>query len=586
MNNTKGTLHRLLGFLAPSRTSVIAGLLFSVCGTVSYLLIPVYIGKALDGILPTGDISSPSFDGSVLRLLVSALICALCTGISGCLSAKISADVSRALRGRIEEKLRLMPLFDLTKEPDGRYISLMTTDIDQIADGLLIGFSSFVTGALTIVGTLLFMLSVNLPIGMAVVILSPLSLFLASTLAKKSFRSFFARSHAIADQTALSKELIENMDLISAFGQGQRMRDLYEKQNEEVRKLSLKATFLSSLVNPSTRFINSIVYALVGLIGALFVLRGSFTVGSLTIFLAYAASFAKPFNEISGVIAEMQKALSSAKRLFDLFDRVEEEDDKDSEKAARDADLTGRRGALSFQDVSFGYTPEKKVLRGVSFNFTPGRHYALVGPTGCGKTTLLSLIMRFAEPDSGTILLDDQPLHLLPRETVRRKCGLILQETWLKRATVAENIAYGRPDAGIDEIREAAAFAHADDFIRLLPNGYDTVLGSDGASLSEGQRQLLSIARAFLISPEILLLDEATSQIDTRTELLIQKSLKALLKGRTALIVAHRLSTIREADEILVMNEGVIIERGRHDELIKKDGFYRRLYESQFAPAE
>ena len=481
------------------------------------------------------------------------------------------------MRNDAIEKIQKLPLFYLDGHPSGDLVSRVIADVDTFADGLLMGFTQLFTGVLTIVGTLGFMLSVNLPITLVVVCLTPLSLFVARFIANHTYAYFQKQTKVRGEETALVNELIEGQKVVRAFGHERQSLEDFDEVNGRLQDVSLKAVFFSSLTNPSTRLVNNIVYAGVGLAGALYAVAGGITVGQLSIFLSYASQYAKPFNEISGVVTELQNALACAARIYELLD--EENQIPEAENAV----VLESNGHVSLKDVAFRYVPDRPLIENFNLDVKPGQRIAIVGPTGCGKTTLINLLMRFYDVASGSIKVDDNDIRDMTRKSLRANYGMVLQDTWLKAGTIRENIAYGKPDATDEEIIEAAKAARAHSFIRRLPNGYDTVIAEDGGNISQGQKQLLCIARVMLCLPPMLILDEATSSIDTRTEIKIQAAFAHMMKGRTSFIVAHRLSTIREADVILVMKDGHIIEQGNHDTLMKMNGFYANLYNSQFA---
>lgn len=566
---------------------LVLSLLFAAGSALFSLYIPILAGRAIDAAVGAGQV-----DHAVIRsCLISILICAAAAAALHWLMSIINNRVVYAVlsdtRSRAFRKLTSLPLSYLDSHPAGELISRIISDSDGFADGLLLGLSQLLTGIVTIIGTLVFMLTINPAITAVVVVLTPISLFVARFIAGRTYKYFRRRSELNGKQTALVNESIKNARLTVAFGREAAMLERFDESNRRLRGVSLKAIFFSSLTNPTTRFVNSLVYAAVALCGALtaaatlsgtgVVLGGGLTVGALTSFLAYANQYTKPFNEISGVVAELQGALACASRVFDLLDRPEEPSDAECGQLTYPA-----QGGVQLEDVSFSYLPERPLIEGLTLRVEPGQRIAIVGPTGCGKTTLINLLMRFYDVNDGRICVDGQDIRTVTRHSLRQSFGMVLQDTWLAEGTVRDNIAMGKPDATDAEIEAAARASHAHGFISRLPNGYDTRIGEDGGSLSEGQRQLLCIARVMLRQPPVLILDEATSSIDTRTELKVQDAFGRLMRGRTSFIVAHRLSTIRDADMILVMRDGHIIETGTHDALLAKGGAYAELYRSQF----
>ena len=506
----------------------------------------------------------------------SAAVAALAQWLLSVCNNRITFSVSRDLRNEALRKIQTLPLSYLDSHPSGDIVSRMVADVDTFADGLLMGFTQLFSGILTIFGTLLFMLRANVPITLVVVCITPLSLVVAGFLAKRSYGYFQSQSTVRGKQTALVNEMIEGQKVVQAFGHEAESLAAFDEVNGQLQDVSLKAIFFSSLTNPATRFVNNIVYAGVGLVGALYAVRGGITIGQLSVFLSYANQYTKPFNEISGVVTELQNALACAARVFELLDA------EDQVPEAENAAALQPDGHVQLQDVSFRYLPDRPLIEGLSLDVQPGQRIAIVGPTGCGKTTLINLLMRFYDVNSGSIRVSSTDIRDVTRASLRGSYGMVLQDTWLRAGTVRENIAYGKPDATMDEVIAAAKAAHAHSFIRRLPDGYDTVIAEDGGNISQGQKQLLCIARVMLCLPPMLILDEATSSIDTRTEVRIQKAFARMMQGRTSFIVAHRLSTIREADVILVMKDGHIVEQGNHDQLLAQGGFYAKLYNSQF----
>ena len=572
----KEALKRVLRYIRPYGFFVFASLLCSAISVAAQLLVPVFCGDAIDDMIGMGQVDFPGVIRTALLIAAVTLISAAAQWILAACNNRITFLVSRDLRNRAIEKIQRLPLAYLDSHPSGDLVSRMIADVDTFADGLLMGFTQLFSGVLTILGTLGIMLYLNLAITLVVVILTPLSLFMASFIARRTYRYFQEQTRVRGRQTALINELIEGQKVVQAFGHEARSLEDFDEINEQLGQVSLKAVFFSSLTNPSTRLVNNIVYAAVGLISAFYAVAGGITVGQLSIFLSYASQYAKPFNEISGVVTELQNSLACAARIFDLLDQP----DQTPEDA--DAVTFEARGHVQLQDVAFRYQPEKPLIDEFSLDVKPGQRIAIVGPTGCGKTTLINLLMRFYDVNSGSIQVDGTDIRHMTRHSLRGNYGMVLQDTWLRAGTIRDNIAYGRPEASMEEIVEAAKAVHAHSFIRRLPNGYDTVITENGGNISQGQKQLLCIARVMLCLPPMLILDEATSSIDTRTEIRIQAAFARMMQGRTSFIVAHRLSTIREADVILVMKDGHIIEQGDHQSLMEQNGFYTRLYNSQF----
>ena len=572
----KATLNRVLHKIRPYSAFVVCSLLVAAVSVAAQLYIPILCGDAIDKMLGKGNVDL----AGVLRIAVSILVVAAAAALAQWLLSvcnnRITFSVSRNLRNEALRKIQTLPLSYLDSHPSGDIVSRMVADVDTFADGLLMGFTQLFSGILTIFGTLLFMLRENVPITLVVVCITPLSLVVAGFLAKRSYGYFQSQSTVRGKQTALVNEMIEGQKVVQAFGHEAESLAAFDEVNGQLQEVSLKAIFFSSLTNPATRFVNNIVYAGVGLVGALYAVRGGITIGQLSVFLSYANQYTKPFNEISGVVTELQNALACAARVFELLDA------EDQVPEAENAAALQPDGHVQLQDVSFRYLPDRPLIEGLSLDVQPGQRIAIVGPTGCGKTTLINLLMRFYDVNGGSIKVSGTDIRDVTRASLRGSYGMVLQDTWLRAGTVRENIAYGKPDAPLDEVMAAAKAAHADSFIRRLPEGYDTVIAEDGGNISQGQKQLLCIARVMLCLPPMLILDEATSSIDTRTEVRIQKAFARMMQGRTSFIVAHRLSTIREADVILVMKDGHIVEQGNHDQLLAQGGFYAKLYNSQF----
>ena len=572
----KATLNRVLHKIRPYSAFVACSLLVAAVSVAAQLYIPILCGDAIDKMLGKGNVDLAGVLRIAVSILVVAAVAALAQWLLSVCNNRITFSVSRDLRNEALRKIQTLPLSYLDSHPSGDIVSRMVADVDTFADGLLMGFTQLFSGILTIFGTLLFMLRENVPITLVVVCITPLSLVVAGFLAKRSYGYFQSQSTVRGKQTALVNEMIEGQKVVQAFGHEAESLAAFDEVNGQLQDVSLKAIFFSSLTNPATRFVNNIVYAGVGLVGALYAVRGGITIGQLSVFLSYANQYTKPFNEISGVVTELQNALACAARVFELLD-AEDQVPETENAAALQPD-----GHVQLQDVSFRYLPDRPLIEGLSLDVQPGQRIAIVGPTGCGKTTLINLLMRFYDVNSGSIKVSGTDIRDVTRASLRGSYGMVLQDTWLRAGTVRENIAYGKPDATMDEVIAAAKAAHAHSFIRRLPEGYDTVIAEDGGNISQGQKQLLCIARVMLCLPPMLILDEATSSIDTRTEVRIQKAFARMMQGRTSFIVAHRLSTIREADVILVMKDGHIVEQGNHDQLLAQGGFYAKLYNSQF----
>lgn len=582
LKQQKGTLLRVLQYVKPYRVLVIISLLCACVSAAAQLLIPILTGKAIDQMLGAGQVNLSGVLVFAVWIAVVAALSAVAQQFLATSNNKIAYNISRDLRNAAFHKLQRLPLSYLDAHPSGDLVSRMIADVDTFSDGLLMGFTQLFTGVVLIVGTLTIMLIKNWMIALLVVVLTPLSMFVASFIARKTHHYFTEQARVRGQQTALINELIEGQKVVQSFGHEAASLSDFDCINDELGRVSLNATFFSSLTNPSTRLVNNIIYAAVALVGALSAVGGGISVGDLSVFLSYASQYAKPFNEISGVVTELQNALACAARVFSLLD----EDDRvpDKENAA----VLSPKGTVDLKDVCFRYVPDRPLIEGFNLHVKPGQRIAIVGPTGCGKTTMINLLMRFYDVNSGAILVDGTDIRAATRHSLRKSFGMVLQDTWLKAGTIRDNIAYGRPDASEEDVIAAAKAAHAHSFIRRLPDGYDTVITENGGNISQGQKQLLCIARVMLGGengelPPMLILDEATSSIDTRTEIKIQSAFARLMNGRTSFIVAHRLSTIQKADVILVMKDGHIIEQGTHEELLKKQGFYANLYQSQFA---
>ncbi len=577
----KETLIKVLKYIKPYGGLMTIMIIMAVISVAFTLYLPVLTGKAVDLLKQAGE---AGFWDDLFHLLkkmaVVILLTSLTQWIMSICNNKIVYNIIQDIRKKAFRRLEILPLKYVDAHSHGDIVSRVVADVDQFADGLLIGFTQLFTGIITILGTLGFMLSVNVGITIVVVVITPVSLLVASFIARKTFHMFRLQAKTRGEQTDLVNEMVGNQKVVQAFCREDETLKRFDEINERLEKCSLRAIFFSSLTNPCTRFVNSLVYTGVGLTGALAVIRGGLSVGQLTCFLSYANQYTKPFNEISGVITELQNALACAARIFELIE--EEPQIPDRENAVL---LNGVQGKVDLTHVAFSYVPDKKLIENLNLHVTPGQRIAIVGPTGCGKTTIINLLMRFYDVDKGSIQVEGEDIRNITRKSLRTSYGMVLQDTWLKRGTIRENITFGKPNATEEEIVAAAKKSHAHSFIRRLPDGYDTVIGEDGGSLSQGQKQLLCITRVMLSLPSMLILDEATSSIDTRTEIKIQKAFAAMMEGRTSFIVAHRLSTIQNADVILVMKDGHIIEQGNHDELLEKQGFYAELYNSQFALA-
>lgn len=576
----KATLARVLRYIAPYKIFVICSLLCAAISVATQLYVPILTGNAIDYMIGKGSVDFASLLRICKIILIATVLTLAAQWLMTLCNNKITYSVSRDLRNEAVEKIQILPLSYLDKHPSGDLVSRIINDVDQFADGLLMGFTQFFTGALTIVGTLCFMLYVNVSITLVVVCVTPLSFVVAGFIAKKTFHNFKAQSEVRGEQTGYINEMIEGLRVVQSFGYEEESLEKFDAINGRLQKVSLKAIFFSSLTNPCTRFVNNVVYAGVGLVGALYAVAGGISVGQLSCFLSYANQYTKPFNEISGVVTELQNALACAGRVFQLLDEQAQVEDAEDAFVLTEENTTG---TVDLQDVSFSYVPDRPLIEDFNLSVKPGQRIAIVGPTGCGKTTMINLLMRFYDVKEGSISVSGKDIREITRSSLRKSYGMVLQETWLKKGTILENIAYGRPEATREEVIEAAKAAHAHSFITRLPKGYDTEITEDGGNISQGQKQLLCIARVMLCLPPMLILDEATSSIDTRTEIRIQKAFARMMQGRTSFIVAHRLSTIREADVILVMKDGKIIEQGNHETLLEQNGFYATLYHSQYA---
>ena len=557
--------------------ALIGSLILATVYVAMSLYIPILVGKAIDCIVDAGKVDFVAMGSELVGVAICALIAGLSQWIMNEMNNRITYNVTRDIRDEAFRRIQSLPLSYLDSHRQGDLVSRVISDVDSFADGLLMGFTQLFTGVMTIVGTLILMLGISWQIALVVILVTPLSLLVANFIAKSTYSMFRQQTLTRGEQTAIIDETIGEMKVVKAFGHEKASLDQFDEVNERLEKCSLRAIFFSSLTNPATRFVNSVVYAGVGLVGALIAIGGGITVGNLTSFLNYANQYTKPFNEISGVVTELQNAIACAGRVFELIEApvLEDQTQELCQKSVK--------GAVEIRDIRFSYDPEKQLIRDFNLKVQPGQRVAIVGPTGCGKTTMINLLMRFYEPQNGEILLDGINTGDVSRGSLRRCVGMVLQDTWLKSGTIRENIAMGKPEATDEQIIAAAKQAHAHSFIKRLPNGYDTVIGESGGNLSQGQKQLLCIARVMLCLPPMLILDEATSSIDTRTEIQIQKAFHTMMQGRTSFIVAHRLSTIQEADVILVMRDGQIVEQGNHESLLLENGFYAELYRSQFA---
>ena len=574
------TLNKVLRYIRKYHIYLMLSLVFAAISVALTLYVPILVGHAIDCIVGPGDVDFDAIAKLIIKILAAVLVTSLCQWLMNICNNKITYQVVNDIRKEAFRKIEILPLKYVDAHPQGEIVSQVISDVDQFADGLLMGFTQLFTGVITILGTLIFMISINFKITLVVVLITPLSLFVAKYIAKNTYQMFRVQSETRAEQTGFIDEMLGNLKVVKAYGHEEENMEKFEEINERLRKASLKATFFSSITNPSTRFVNNVVYAGVGFTGAMAVVSGSMTVGGLSSFLNYANQYTKPFNEISGVLTELQNALACAARIFKLIDEEPQIPELEDAVVLKDA-----KGKIELKNVDFSYVPDKDLIEDLNLSVKPGQRVAIVGPTGCGKTTLINLLMRFYDVDEGAICVDGNDIRDLTRHSLRKNYGMVLQETWLKAGTIRENIAFGKQDATLDEIITAAKAAHAHGFIKRLPQGYDTVIAEDGGSLSQGQKQLLCIARIMLCLPPMLILDEATSSIDTRTEIKIQEAFAKLMEGRTSFIVAHRLSTIKEADIILVMKDGKIIEQGDHEKLLAAGGFYATclLYTSDAA---
>lgn len=574
----KKTLKKVLKKIRPYTPLVIISLIFAVITVALTLYFPLLTGKAVDCIISKGNVDFIKIRPIIFQMAIIAALTAVSQWAMNICNNKITYNVTRDIRDEAFKKIEILPLKYIDNHSSGDIVSRVIADVDQFADGLLMGFTQLFTGVLTILGTLFFMFSVNVTISIVVLLVTPISLFVAAFIAKRTYKMFRVQSETRGEETAYIDEMIGNQKAVQAFGREEKSLEKFDEINKRLERASLLATFFSSITNPSTRFVNSLVYTSVGIVGAFSVINGRLSVGQLSAFLSYANQYTKPFNEISGVVTELQNAIACAARIFELIEEEPQVPD------SPDAVVLGEaEGNVNLENVAFSYVPDKKLIENLNLSVKSGQRIAIVGPTGCGKTTLINLLMRFYDVDSGSISVDGNDIRNITRKSLRSNYGMVLQDTWLKTGTIKENIIMGKPDATDEEIIAAAKASHADSFIRRLPDGYDTFITEDGGSLSQGQKQLLCITRVMLCLPPILILDEATSSIDTRTELKIQNAFQQMMKGRTSFIIAHRLSTIQDADVILVMKDGHIIEQGNHKELLEKNGFYAKLYNSQFA---
>ncbi len=574
----KETIKKVLHYIRRYRFFLIASLVLALITVVLTLYVPILTGQAVDLIVGKGQVDFAGVYRICVKIGIAILLTMVAQWVMNVANNKITYSVVRDIRTDAFEKIQVLPLSYIDSHSYGGIVSRDIADADQFADGLLMGFTQLFTGVITILGTLGFMLSVSVPIALVVVVLTPVSLFVAAFIAKRTYQMFRMQSETRGEQTALIEEMIGNQKVVQAFGQEKEVGDRFDEINDRLSKYSLQGTFFSSITNPSTRFVNALVYAAVGVFGAFFAIQGGISVGQLSCFLSYANQYTKPFNEISGVVTELQNAIACAGRVLELIEETPEIPDSEDAINLGKAD-----GKVEIEDVYFSYEPNQKLIEHFNLQVKPGQRVAIVGPTGCGKTTLINLLMRFYDVNSGAIKVSEKDIRKVTRESLRANYGMVLQETWLKQGTIRENIVMGRENATDDEVLAAAKASHAHSFIKRLPNGYDTVIGEDGGSLSAGQKQLLCITRVMLCLPPMLILDEATSSIDTRTEMRIQKAFATMMQGRTSFLVAHRLSTIQEADVILVMRDGKIVEQGNHEELLAANGFYKNLFDAQWS---
>lgn len=579
----KAALKKVFGYIKNYRILMLLSIIMAAATVICSLYVPILIGRAIDLIIDKGNVDFEGLSVLLPQIAVIAVAAALIQWLMNTVNNRITYHIVRDIRYEAFRKIEILPLSYVDSHPSGGIVNRVIADADQFADGLLMGFTQLFTGVVTILGTLLFMLNINWKIALVVVVLTPLSLFIAKFIAGRTYKMFRLQSETRGEQTAFIDEMIGNQKVVQAFSHEAEALEKFDEINDRLADCSLKATFYSSITNPATRFVNSMVYAGVAAAGAIACISTAgavnpFTVGQLSCFLSYANQYTKPFNEISGVVTELQNALACASRLFELIEEQSQIPDKENAVV-----LENVKGSVSLENVDFSYTPERELIKNLSLNVKPGQRIAIVGPTGCGKTTIINLLMRFYDVNSGAVKVEGEDIRDVTRNSLRSSYGMVLQETWLKSGTVRDNITMGKPDATDEEVIAAAKASHAHSFIKRLPDGYNTVIGEDGGSLSQGQKQLLCIARVMLCLPPMLILDEATSSIDTRTELKIQEAFARMMKGRTSFIVAHRLSTIREADVILVMKDGHIIEQGRHEDLLDLNGFYANLYNSQFS---
>ena len=574
----KETIKKVLHYIRRYRFFLIVSLVLALITVVLTLYVPILTGQAVDLIVGKGQVDFAGVYHICVKIGIAILLTMVAQWVMNVANNKITYSVVRDIRTDAFEKIQVLPLSYIDSHSYGGIVSRVIADADQFADGFLMGFTQLFTGVITILGTLGFMLSVSVPIALVVVVLTPVSLFVAAFIAKRTYQMFRMQSETRGEQTALIEEMIGNQKVVQAFGQEKEVGDRFDEINDRLSKYSLQGTFFSSITNPSTRFVNALVYAAVGVFGAFFAIQGGISVGQLSCFLSYANQYTKPFNEISGVVTELQNAIACAGRVLELIEETPEI--PDSEDAIK---LGKADGKVEIEDVYFSYEPNQKLIEHFNLQVKPGQRVAIVGPTGCGKTTLINLLMRFYDVNSGAIKVSEKDIRKVTRESLRANYGMVLQETWLKQGTIRENIVMGRENATDDEVLAAAKASHAHSFIKRLPNGYDTVIGEDGGSLSAGQKQLLCITRVMLCLPPMLILDEATSSIDTRTEMRIQKAFATMMQGRTSFLVAHRLSTIQEADVILVMRDGKIVEQGNHEELLAANGFYKNLFDAQWS---